>query len=369
MNPLPEPALSIRHIFVSGGHRYVGRHGLGSVPQAVEETDLIECVAGRGLRGNRFFDHKENYKGQVTLFSAEVFDGLRLALDLPHALPSAVRRNLIVSGGDLNPLVGQTFTLQGVVLEGTEECKPCYWMDEALGPGAEAWLRGRGGLRCRILTDGWLRRCTLSQPGELTGAVLAGGASRRMGRDKAQLPLNGEPFWLRQARVLQRAGAGTVGVVRQPAQDPLDLPAGIPLWHDAVTDAGPLAGLHAALSQCTTEWLAVAATDMPSLDASWFQWLRGHCRPGCGAMVRHANGDHEPLAAIYPRGALAEVTRRLAAGPRSLQSLAEALIAAGQLTSLTLPASDAWRVANWNTPGEAGKVAASELSARPALSS
>jgi len=358
MNPPPEPALSVRHLFVSGGHSYFGRHGRGSVAQAIEETDLVECVAGRGLRGDRFFDHKDNYKGQITLFSAEVFAGLQDALGLPHAVPTALRRNVIVSGGDLNELVGRQFILQGIVLEGTEECRPCYWMDEAFAPGAEAWLRGRGGLRCRILTDGWLRRCTPSLPGELTGAILAGGASRRMGRDKAQMPLNGEPFWLRQAHILQRAGASTVGVVRQPAQDALELPPGIVLWHDAVTDAGPLAGLQAALTQCATEWLAVIATDMPALDASWFQWLRGHCRPGCGAMVRHANGDHEPLAAIYPRAALEEVTRRLAAGPRSLQSLADALVAAGQLTSLPLPASDAWRVANWNTPEAVAKAPA-----------
>jgi len=39
-----------------------------------------------------------------------------------------------------------------------EECKPCYWMDFAIGPGAEAWLQGRAGLRARILTDGVLRR-------------------------------------------------------------------------------------------------------------------------------------------------------------------------------------------------------------------
>ena len=41
---------------------------------------------------------------------------------------------------------------------GVEQCKPCHWMDSALGPGAEAWLQGRGGLRARILTDGVLRR-------------------------------------------------------------------------------------------------------------------------------------------------------------------------------------------------------------------
>jgi MOSC domain-containing protein YiiM len=150
--------LVLQRIYLSAGHSYVGRHGLGSVPRPIEEVDSVECVANRGLRGDRFFDHKENYKGQVTLFSAEVFDELRLALNLPEARPAALRRNLLVAGLDLNELIGRDFILQGVRLAGTEECRPCYWMDEALGPGAEAWLRGRGGLRCRILSDGWLRR-------------------------------------------------------------------------------------------------------------------------------------------------------------------------------------------------------------------
>jgi MOSC domain-containing protein YiiM len=150
-------ALALHRIFIADGHSYFGRHGLGSVKLPVHEVSQIECVAGRGLRGDRYFDHQENYKGQVTLFSREVFTELQLTLNLPHAGPAALRRNLIVSGGDLNELIGQPFDLQGIRFVGTEECRPCYWMDEALGPGAEAWLRGRGGLRCRILSDGWLR--------------------------------------------------------------------------------------------------------------------------------------------------------------------------------------------------------------------
>ncbi len=159
MNPPVIPPLTLHAISVSHGHSYFGRHGLGSVPLPIHELETVECVAGRGLRGDRFFDHKENYKGQVTLFSAETFDELRRALNQPRAQPAALRRNLLVSGFDLNNLIGRQFALQGVLLEGTEECRPCAWMDEALGPGAEAWLRGRGGLRCRILTGGWLRRC------------------------------------------------------------------------------------------------------------------------------------------------------------------------------------------------------------------
>jgi MOSC domain-containing protein YiiM len=56
----------------------------------------------------------------------------------------------------LSSLIGKQFELQGVRFEGTEECRPCYWMEQALGPGAEIWLKGRGGLRARILTSGIL---------------------------------------------------------------------------------------------------------------------------------------------------------------------------------------------------------------------
>jgi len=148
----------IEQLYVSAGHNFLGHHGRPAGEHQAVAVAEVECVAGRGLRGDRYFDHKENYKGQVTLFAQEVFEELRRSLALPRAQPAALRRNVLVSGYDLNGLIGRQFELQGVLLEGTEECRPCYWMDQAIGPGAEAWLRGRGGLRCRILTDGWLRR-------------------------------------------------------------------------------------------------------------------------------------------------------------------------------------------------------------------
>jgi MOSC domain-containing protein YiiM len=157
MMPPAATTLALHRIYVSDGHSYFGRHGLGSAPFRIREVAEVECVAGRGLRGDRFFDYKENYKGQVTLFAREVFDELCRAVHAPQATPAALRRNLLVSGADLNALIGQQFDLQGVRLEGTEECRPCYWMDEAVAPGAFEWLKGRGGLRCRILSDGWLR--------------------------------------------------------------------------------------------------------------------------------------------------------------------------------------------------------------------
>lgn len=78
------------------------------------DIERVECVAGRGLRGDRYFDHRPDFKGQVTLFSAEVFLALRTARSAPELKPSALRRNLIVEQADLNALVGQEFLLQGI---------------------------------------------------------------------------------------------------------------------------------------------------------------------------------------------------------------------------------------------------------------
>lgn len=122
-------------------------------------VEAIECVAGRGIRGDRFFDFKENYKGQITFFAWETLEAMRRELGLKQASAAAARRNVITEGLDLEKLIGTEFEVQGVRFFGVEECRPCYWMNYAFGDErVEAWLRGRGGLRARILTSGWLRR-------------------------------------------------------------------------------------------------------------------------------------------------------------------------------------------------------------------
>jgi MOSC domain-containing protein YiiM len=150
--------LRVEHLFISQGHNFFGRHGQAAGDHDIVPVEQVECVAGRGLRGDRFFDFKENYKGQITFFSMEVLESLRLELNLPQVPPQATRRNAFVRGADLNALIGKEFEVQGVRFEGVEESRPCHWMNAAVGPGAEEWLRGRAGLRCRILSDGILRR-------------------------------------------------------------------------------------------------------------------------------------------------------------------------------------------------------------------
>jgi len=149
--------LRVEHLFISPGHNFFGHHGQAAGENPIVAVGEIECVAGRGIRGDRFFDYKENYKGQITFFAMEVLEALRSELRLPNAQPQATRRNVFVRGLDLNALIGKQFEVQGLRFEGVEESKPCYWMNAALGPGAEEWLRGRAGLRCRILSDGKLK--------------------------------------------------------------------------------------------------------------------------------------------------------------------------------------------------------------------
>jgi MOSC domain-containing protein YiiM len=125
------------------------------------EVPIIECAAGRGIRGDRYFDFKDDYKGQLTFFSLEVFDELCAALQVHDCSPALARRNVITSSADLNQLIGQDFEIQGIRFHGMEECRPCYWMDRAIAPGAHEFLKGRGGLRAKILTSGKLRSITL----------------------------------------------------------------------------------------------------------------------------------------------------------------------------------------------------------------
>jgi len=148
----------IEQLCISPGHNFFGHYGQPAGEHSVVLLDEIECVVGQGIRGDRFFGFKEDYKGQITFFSMEVLEALRRELNLPGAKPEASRRNVYTRGVDLNTLIGRTFEVQGVRFAGVEESRPCEWMNSALGLGAQEWLRGRGGLRCRILSNGTLRR-------------------------------------------------------------------------------------------------------------------------------------------------------------------------------------------------------------------
>lgn len=152
----------IAHIFISPGHNYFGKakDGAGNHPT----TDVAEVAAraGRGLVGDRFFAVPAHYDAQVTFIAGEVFDALRAAFDRADLSPIHTRRNIVIYGANLNQLIGRPFALSfddhTIEFSGVSHCSPCGWMDAAVIDGAQKFLRGRGGLRARIETDGVIRR-------------------------------------------------------------------------------------------------------------------------------------------------------------------------------------------------------------------
>ena len=134
--------MQVTELFISPGHNFFGHHGQPAGSHPIVAVDRIECVAGRGIRGDRFFDHEPDYKGQITFFALEVLEALEHELGLAGVRPELTRRNVFTRGADLNTLIGAEFDVQGVRFAGSEECRPCYWLNEAFrrrprrGPGS-----------------------------------------------------------------------------------------------------------------------------------------------------------------------------------------------------------------------------------------
>ena len=148
--------VELRALFVSSGHNFFGRNGLPAGEHKTAEVTSVRCRAGWGIEGDRFYGYRPDYKGQITFFAWETFEAIRNEFAVAELSPSAFRRNALIAGADLPALIGERFALGGVQFEGSGEARPCHWMNHAVAPGAEEWLKGRGGLRARVLSDGAL---------------------------------------------------------------------------------------------------------------------------------------------------------------------------------------------------------------------
>ncbi|MEV4341300.1 molybdenum cofactor biosysynthesis protein [Streptomyces sp. NPDC049590] len=149
------PRVRILQLLVSPVHRLAGRPGDGppELPPG-ERVTRAEVRAGLGIVGDRYFNQAAHRDASVTLMAAE-----RLSPPYPADL-LLTRRNVLLSGIDIDACVGATVVLDcgygAVELEVRRAARPCAWMDVTLGPGAQRFLRGGGGVRCRPLTDGVL---------------------------------------------------------------------------------------------------------------------------------------------------------------------------------------------------------------------
>jgi molybdenum cofactor guanylyltransferase len=175
---------------------------------------------------------------------------------------------------------------------------------------------------------------------DVEGFILAGGASSRMGTDKARLRLGGRTLVERAAEALSHVAARTSVVSPREA----DAELGLPLVSDVFRGAGALGGLHAALDACRAEWAAVVSCDLPFVTGELFALLAS-LRAGAAEAVapRQPDGRAQPLCALYSR--------------RACLPAAERLLAAGELRPRVLLSEVQTR---WVSPAELSGLAGAE---------
>lgn len=156
---------------------------------------------------------------------------------------------------------------------------------------------------------------------EIEGYILAGGASSRMGADKAHLRLGGVTLVERAACAL----GAVAGRVRLVSSKPDAGALGFPVVPDLLPGLGALGGLHAALAQARAEWAAVLSCDLPFVTGALLERLAALRGPAFDAVAPlQQDGRPQPLCALYAparcRPALDELLREGELRPRVLLS-------------------------------------------------
>lgn len=157
-------------------------------------------------------------------------------------------------------------------------------------------------------------------PAYFSGFVLAGGASSRMGTNKALLELGGVPLLVRAARLVESllGSATVIGPPEKYAQ----------FWPRVVADQtaglGPVGGIVTALGISTTQWNLVVACDLPYLTPAWLRYLLSRAEQSAADVVlpfstdSTGRGHPEPLCAVYHRRCLLPMQRAIQAGVRKV---------------------------------------------------
>ena len=146
-----------------------------------------------------------------------------------------------------------------------------------------------------------------ASPDGVTGVLLAGGGSRRMGRNKALMPLAGRRLVDRVLAVLGGVVDDLLMVTNSPE---LYADLGLRMVPDVVAGKGALGGIHSAIHHAAAPHCLVVACDMPFLNAGVLRYLVDQ-RAGYDVVVPNAEGRPQPLHAVYGKACLQPIARRL----------------------------------------------------------
>ena len=162
----------------------------------------------------------------------------------------------------------------------------------------------------------------------ISAVLLAGGESRRMGRDKATVLFREKPLWRVQLELLRKLEPAEIFVSART--NPIWRPDEVQFVADNAPSRGPMSGLAASLAKVRTKHLLALAIDMPFMTEEYLRFLGNQIEPGLGVVAK-IEDRFEPLAAFYPDEALANFQTALSGTDFSMQTLAGRLAAEGKL--------------------------------------
>ena len=152
--------------------------------------------------------------------------------------------------------------------------------------------------------------------------LLAGGASRRMGTDKAKLKIDDTDFLTKIAAELGGFDEKLLSVARAGDRD---VPAGFAEVPDIYTGRGPIGGLFSALSRCRSDALLAVSCDLPRFERG-FAALLAENADDCDVLIsRTADGRAHPLCAVWRKSCAPVLAAHLRSGDCRLMNAAESL--------------------------------------------
>ena len=152
---------------------------------------------------------------------------------------------------------------------------------------------------------------------DVTGVLLAGGNSRRMGEDKRYLVVGEQTLLERGLAVLRSIFQEVLVVI---AQDSLPLNVDARVVRDLVPDCGSLGGLYTGLTQATTPYIFVVACDMPFLDPAVITQFTSRRASADIVMAKLAARLH-PMHALYGKRCLPVVDQMIQARQLKIQGM------------------------------------------------
>ncbi|MFT7560014.1 MAG: MOSC domain-containing protein YiiM [Flavobacteriales bacterium] len=125
--------------------------------QAVSVVAEVNAHEGQGLEGDHRFAKTRGSARQVSIISREFVQQIADHMGLKEIDPALLRRNILVSGVNLNALRYQRIKIGTATFEASAQCHPCSRMETALGKGAVAAMMGYGGLCLKVVDSGSIR--------------------------------------------------------------------------------------------------------------------------------------------------------------------------------------------------------------------